>query len=112
MTLERTGQELIRVVAARVVGLYVLDVTFNDGFRRAINLEDELWGEVFMPLRDPEYFARATIDPVLGTVVWPNEADFSPEFLYYGDNRNPYGDGSSGSTVDEEAQPTSPVETR
>jgi hypothetical protein len=81
---------LIRVVEARVVRPYVLDVTFNDGVRREVDLEAELWGEVFEPLRDPAFFARATVDPVLGTVVWPNGADFSPEFLYFGDERNPY----------------------
>jgi len=85
---------LIRVVAAQVVRPYVLDVTFNDGFRREIDLEAELWGEVFEPLRDPRFFAQATLDPVIGTVVWPNEADFSPEFLYFGDQRNPYLDAT------------------
>jgi len=24
---------------------------------------------------DPAYFARVVVDPVAGTVVWPNEAD-------------------------------------
>jgi len=33
-------------------------------------------------LRDPVYFARVVIDPVAGTVVWPNEADLAPEALY------------------------------
>jgi hypothetical protein len=37
---------------------------------------------VFKPLHDPAYFARMTVDPVGGTVVWPNGADFAPEALY------------------------------
>ena len=60
---------------------YVLDVTFADGARRRIDVEPQLYGEMFEPLRDPELFAQVSVDPVLGTVVWPNGADLSPEFL-------------------------------
>ena len=77
------------VVAARVLRPYVLEVTFDDGVVREVDLEPVLWGEVFEPLRDPDYFAQVTVDPDLGTVVWPNGADLAPEFLYYGDE-NPY----------------------
>ena len=74
--------EIVRSVT--VIGPYSLEVTFTDGMRREINLEAELRGAVFEPLRDPEYFAKARVDHVLGTVVWPNGADFAPEFLYHG----------------------------
>lgn len=67
----------------------MIEVTFDDGFRRVGHMEPELWGTVFEPLRDPALFARATVDEELGTVVWPNGADVSPEFLSYGDE-NPY----------------------
>ena len=43
------------------------------------DLADELWGEVFEPLRDPAFFGRFTVDH---TLVWPNGADFAPEFLH------------------------------
>ena len=33
-------------------------------------------------LRDPAYFASVTLDPICGTVVWPNGADFAPEALH------------------------------
>lgn len=89
---------MFRVVAAEVVRPYRLDVTFNDGVRREINLEAELEGAIFEPLRDPTFFAQATLDPVVGTVVWPNEADFSPEFLYYGNERTPYVDATGESS--------------
>ena len=78
------------VVAVEVLRPYVLDVTFEDGFRREVDMEPLLWGEVFAPLRDPDFFARAAVDPELGTVVWPNGADISPEYLYYGED-TPYG---------------------
>jgi hypothetical protein len=51
-----------------------LELAFNDGIRKRVN--------VFEPLQDPAYFALAVLDSVIGTVVWPNEADFAPEALY------------------------------
>lgn len=71
------------VTKVRVVAPYSLEVTFSDGVCRKVDLEAELYGEVFEPLKGPAYFARASVDPVLGAVVWPNGADFSPEFLYH-----------------------------
>lgn len=70
------------VVAVKVVRPYVLEVTFGDGTRRQVNVEPLLYGEMFEPLRDPALFGQASVDPELGTVVWPNGADLSPEFLY------------------------------
>jgi hypothetical protein len=37
---------------------------------------------VFEPLREPAFFARVTVDPEIGTVVWPNGADLDPLVLY------------------------------
>ena len=66
-----------------------MELTFDDGFVRVVDLESELWGDVFEPLRDRVYFALVAVDEELGTVVWPNGADLAPEFLDYGDE-NPY----------------------
>lgn len=70
------------VTSVSVTGPYSLFLTFSDGTHREVNLEAELSGEVFEPLRDPAVFAQVRVDPELGTVVWPNGADFSPEFLH------------------------------
>ncbi len=72
--------EVVRDV--KVLYPYVLELTFLDGSRREIDLENELYGEIFEPLKDPSFFSQARVDKELGTVVWPNGADFSPEFLY------------------------------
>ena len=77
----KTYQKATRV---NVVRPYVLEVEFADGLVREIDLAAELYGEIFEPLKDPAFFARVTLDGVLGTIVWPNGADFSPEFLYSG----------------------------
>ena len=40
------------------------------------------FGPVFEPLKDPSYFGRLAVNPDLDTIVWPNGADFAPEFLH------------------------------
>jgi hypothetical protein len=42
----------------------------------------ELDGEIFELLRDIPFFRNFTVNQELHTVVWPNGADFAPEFLY------------------------------
>lgn len=71
-----------RVVKAEVCGAHSLDLTFKDGTYKRVNLLPLLEGPVFEPLRDPKYFARVELDPVAGTVMWPNGADIAPETLY------------------------------
>ena len=71
-----------QVVEAKHVKDFVLHVRFSDGTEGQVDLEDELEGEVFGPLNDPAYFREAGVHPELHTVVWPNGADFAPEFLY------------------------------
>jgi hypothetical protein len=60
---------------------YHLHVEFNNGMSGEVCLLDELWGEVFEPLKDERLFTTARQDDLLGTVVWANGADFAPEFL-------------------------------
>ena len=73
---------IVWVTNARLAGDYRLWLEFNDGTRGEVDLESRLYGEVFEPLKNPEYFARFRVDPEIDTVVWPNGADFAPEFLY------------------------------
>ena len=71
-----------RLTEASYVSGYRILVVFEDGTRRELDLESELWGEVFEPLRDPAAFRSFRLDPELQTIVWPNGADLAPEFLY------------------------------
>jgi len=61
---------------------YRLLLTFEDGSRRLVDLEQELDGEIFEPLKDINYFRTVRLDPDLDTIVWENGADISPDFLY------------------------------
>ncbi|MFO0892692.1 MAG: DUF2442 domain-containing protein [Isosphaeraceae bacterium] len=73
---------ILRILEAEVMGDLLLRVTFNDGTRKVVDVNSILDGPVFEPLRDRRYFSRARLDPVCGTVVWPNGADFAPEAIY------------------------------
>jgi hypothetical protein len=72
------------VTEVTVIRPYVLRVRFDDGAEREIDVGPVLFGEVFEPLKEAEMFAKAYVDVELGTVVWPNGADLSPEFLRRG----------------------------
>ncbi len=71
-----------RLARAEYFGDYKIGVTFDDGHEGVIDLEDELWGDVFEPLKEPEIFQRFRVDTELDTIVWPTGADLAPEFLY------------------------------
>jgi hypothetical protein len=73
---------IIHVTEVKVVGPYSLEVAFDNGVRKRVNLRRELYGPIFEPLRDPAYFALAYLDPDTRTATWPNHADFAPDFLF------------------------------
>ena len=72
----------LHVKEAKYIRDYVIWLRFNDGAEGEINLESELEGEVFAPLRDKTMFRRFCVDPEIETIVWENGADLAPEFLY------------------------------
>lgn len=58
---------------------YRLHLHFNSGAEGIVDLQSELYGEVFEPLLDVQLFRQVTLTS--RTVEWPNGADFAPEFL-------------------------------
>ena len=70
------------VIEARHVQDYRVWLRFQDGTEGEIDLKDELWGEIFEPLKDLSFFKTLRVDPELHTIVWRNGADLAPEFLY------------------------------
>ncbi len=61
---------------------YKVWLKFDDGLEGELDLQDELWGEVFEPLKKLERFKTVRLDKELNTICWENGADFAPEFLY------------------------------
>jgi hypothetical protein len=70
------------VIEARYVGGFLVWLRFRDGTAGQIDLEPQLWGPVFEPLRDPAVFSQFKIDPIFHTLVWECGADIAPEFLH------------------------------
>ena len=73
---------ILRIDEAAVTGPHSLRLRFNDGTIREVDVLPMLDGPILEPLRDPSFFAKASLDHVCGTVIWPNGADFAPESLY------------------------------
>jgi hypothetical protein len=73
---------ILRITTAVVHRPYSLQLKFNDGVEKLVDVRPLLEGPVFEPLRDPVYFAQGRVDPICGTVVWPNGADIAPEALH------------------------------
>ena len=73
---------IYRVVRFRLTGLSAVQVWFDDGLQRLIDFTPVLAGELYGPLRDPEFFSQVKLDPEVHTLVWPNGADFDPATLH------------------------------
>ena len=71
---------ILKVIKADYITDYSVKLKFNDGLEKIIDLKKELYGSVFEPLGDKEYFQKFYID--CNTISWPNGADFAPEYLY------------------------------
>jgi hypothetical protein len=72
----------LHVRSIRNVRPYGFVLEFDNGVTKQVNLSKELYGEVFEPLKDPEFFKQVAVNEETGTIEWPNGADFAPEFLY------------------------------
>ena len=72
---------MIRIEKARYVSDYKLWLRFSDGAEGEVDLQNQLNGEVFEPLKDTQIFKNFILNSDLHTVTWPNGADFAPEFL-------------------------------
>ncbi len=59
---------------------YELQLIFSNNEVKKVDLKDELYGEVFEPLKDKDFFKDFFISH--NTIEWKNGADFAPEFLY------------------------------
>jgi hypothetical protein len=71
-----------------VIGVEYLDgfrlrLEFEGGEQREVDVAELVsFNGVFEPLSDPSYFQQVSVNPDVGTIVWPNGADLCPDVLY------------------------------
>jgi hypothetical protein len=70
-----------RITRLSALAGYRLTVEFEDGIAGTLELEAELFGPVFAPLRDEALFAQAHLDEY-GVPCWPGGADLAPDAIY------------------------------
>ena len=71
------------VVAVQPLPDRRLRVTFDDGVEGIVDVQQLVqFTGVFQPLQDQWFFAQVKVNPELGTVCWPNDADFDSDVLY------------------------------
>ena len=72
---------MITISKVRYLGEYGIDLTFNSGLSYAVDLSEELSGEIFEPLKNKDLFKQVYLNSDTNTIEWSNGADFAPEFL-------------------------------
>jgi hypothetical protein len=66
------------VVGVAILRPPVMRLLFADGVVRDVQyVPGEAQGSLIVPLDDPEYFAKVSVDSDAGTVVWPNGLDLA-----------------------------------
>lgn len=70
-----------RIIKVSPQSGYRLFVQFDDGTAGTVELESQLFGPVFAPLRDEALFRQVSLDE-FGAPCWPNGADIAPDAIY------------------------------
>jgi len=74
---------LLSVSDANYIEEYKIEIFFNNGIIKIIDLKNVIFEEnrkIFFALRDLNYFKNFQIH--LSTIVWENEVEFAPEFVF------------------------------
>ncbi len=67
------------VIAFEILTDYKIKVTLSNGKTGIFDVTPYLDRGIFTELKDYDYFKKARLE--FGTIVWPNEQDFSPETI-------------------------------
>lgn len=78
-----SGAELIEVESVSVEKDFVLEVVFNNGLKKKVDLSGLLKNPppVFSSLRDQSEFKKVSVNPV-GGIQWQCGADLSADYLF------------------------------
>ncbi|MDX1959086.1 MAG: DUF2442 domain-containing protein [Leptospiraceae bacterium] len=74
---------LVDIIYVKPRKPYFLFLKFEDGLSGLIDFREQVSFEgVFAVLEDWNYFQKVKVNPELGTITWPNQADLDPIVLY------------------------------
>jgi len=71
---------LLKIIEAKYISDYIIELTFNDGLTSKVDLKDHLHGSIFQPLLDIQEFQKFSLNQ--WTIEWANGADLAPEYLH------------------------------
>lgn len=63
----------LHVKALEYLEGYKLRLTFSNQITEDVDLSEELYGEVFEPLRDIQVFKQVFLNLETNTIEWPNQ---------------------------------------
>ncbi len=72
---------ILKIKSFKILQDYKIEILFNTNEKGIVDLKNELSGEVFLPLKDLDFFKQAFLTE-WNVIQWPNGADFAPEYLY------------------------------
>jgi len=72
---------MLNIINARYIGENKISVTFNNGKSGDADLREKDHRPVISAMRSVEIFRHFKIQH--STVVWPNEVDLAPEYLFF-----------------------------
>jgi hypothetical protein len=70
----------LEVSQAEYLDNYRIKLTFNNGEIKTVDLQSELNGSIYVPLRQLDFFKNFQLK--YNTIEWENGADYAPEYLY------------------------------
>jgi len=70
----------LEISKAEYLDNYRIKLLFNNGIIKIVDLQSELTGKVYEPLRQLDYFKKFKVK--YNTIEWANGADYAPEYLY------------------------------
>lgn len=70
------------IIAVEPKADFLLQLTFEDGEERVLDLKPYLRGSLFTPLRDESLFRKVEVSKEPRGLKWPNGADLCADMLY------------------------------
>ncbi|MBS0626351.1 MAG: DUF2442 domain-containing protein [Verrucomicrobia bacterium] len=74
----------MRIIQVEYITEYKLKLTFDNKETKIVDLSEKIKNakDVFLPLKDLDFFKKVAVDDCQLSIFWPNGADICPDVLY------------------------------